>query len=111
MDKLWTRQCVICGKKCARGINALSCHVLEHNHTLESYYKKFVDKDVDNVCKTCGGDTPFSLRFKKYNLFCSRKCQAINVSNRPEQKKLMRSVMTQTIRKLNADRCFLKQEI
>lgn len=110
VDNLWTKECRVCGKKCGRGVNALSRHVLEHNLTLESYYRKLVDKSVDNVCTTCGGKTSFSLRFKKYNLFCSRKCQAINVANRPEQKKLMRTVMAQTISKLNADKDFQEQK-
>lgn len=106
MENLWTKECAICGKKCGRGSNALSNHVSEHDISLENYYKKYVNKTVENLCETCGDKTPFSLRFKRFNRFCTRKCQAIEVSNRPEQKEIMRGVMIKTLSRLNGDKSY-----
>ena len=69
-------ECKICGRNDFEKITALTTHI-QFNHkdyTAQSYYDKFLKRQEEGVCPTCGGPTPFRGLIKGYQKYCSNKC-------------------------------------
>ena len=97
MENLWIKKCEICGQECNKGHSSLSRHLNKHKMTLEKYYKKYVKRVGENLCKNCGSETSFSMRYKRYNDFCTRRCQAVWVSKQPQVRQIRSEVMSKTM--------------
>ena len=69
-------ECKICGRKDFEKITSLTTHIQFHHkdYTAQSYYDKFLKKEGEGVCKTCGKPTKFRTLLAGYSLFCSNKC-------------------------------------
>lgn len=68
-------ECKICHENFEK-ITALTTHIQFHHkdYTTQSYYDKFLKKQEEGICPTCGGPTPFRGLIKGYQKFCSNKC-------------------------------------
>ena len=69
--------CKICRRKFSNFIG-LSGHIKKHKIQLEDYYLKYLKKDCEGICLTCGKKTNFSGLPGGYCKFCSSKCRANN---------------------------------
>lgn len=63
----------------------LSTHIRKHKVVSKDYYDKFLKKEGEGVCKSCGNPTLFYYLSNGYNSFCSLKCS--NNSNDVKKKK------------------------
>ena len=80
------KTCMICHTTHdGRGPSSLSYHLKsKHNKSVEEYYREFFFQLGCDVCKTCEGKTNWSVRYLRYNDFCSKSCQMKMVSRDPD---------------------------
>lgn len=63
-------KCAICGE-----YHFLAKHIRMHNISSEDYYRKYLMKPGEGLCKTCGAPTKFcGLTEKRFAPYCSNKC-------------------------------------
>lgn len=65
--------CKICNKEFSTN-KQLSWHVKHHNLTNKEYYDKYLKKDNEGICLTCGKPTTFISMNLGYHQHCSKKC-------------------------------------
>lgn len=81
--------CALC-QKTFESPSSLSRHIFKtHGISSEEYYKKFVGKDTEGLCKVCGKPTKFKGLEKGYSLYCSAAC----VSHDQELRNIWRNKM------------------
>ena len=76
---------VIC-KECGKVLNSfkgLTTHI-QFKHNKKEYYDKYLKKENEGTCKTCGKPTEFYTVGYGYYKFCSKKCENIDISKRNE---------------------------
>ena len=66
--------CEICGKQTTN----LGTHVIIHNMDGKEYYDKYLKKDGEGVCPTCGKSTNFERFSRGYSKHCSIQCMTRN---------------------------------
>ena len=77
------RTCELCGKVWVTTLQGLGCHITKlHKVTLKDYYDRFVRKEGEGFCKTCGVETKFGGLGSGYHEYCSVSCNV----NDPETK-------------------------
>lgn len=65
--------CFICNKE-YDGIRGLASHIRRtHNINQKEYYDKYMKQKSENICPTCGKETPF-LGLSGYAKHCNQKC-------------------------------------
>jgi hypothetical protein len=70
-------KCLICLRE-FKNRKALSTHInLSHQLTSKQYYDKFIKKDDDGICLTCGQKTNYRNLNVGYLKTCSKKCDAL----------------------------------
>lgn len=77
------KKCKICGEKAL----TLGCHIKKHGISEREYFDKFLKKEKDGICKTCGGQTLYAKW--KYNDYCSLECRPISRKYNTDISKLM----------------------
>lgn len=68
------KQCKICNKE-FKNSGSLGCHLREHKITTKTYFDKFLKREDDGHCKTCGKETTFNTLNRGYGTYCSRPCR------------------------------------
>lgn len=65
-------ECAICGKK----TNRLKTHILKQHGIADEkeYYDKYVKKEGEGICLTCGKETKFASATSGYYHFCCNSC-------------------------------------
>jgi len=76
-------ECRICKRECK--LSGLSSHVRGHKLSYKDYYDKYLKKENEGLCLTCGKETKFIGLLKGYCRFCSSKC---SFSNKETKKKI-----------------------
>lgn len=70
--------CKICNAQ-LNTLRAFSYHLHKHTDiTAENYYRKYINPNINNICKTCGNPTKFVGLGSGYRDFCSHQCQVSN---------------------------------
>lgn len=69
--------CEIC-KKDLISLKSLSQHIRFHNVSSKEYYDKYLKKENEEICVTCGEKTKFKNLSKGYQKFCNLKCSNNN---------------------------------
>lgn len=71
--------CKICGSKVKRlGTHVSTVHDIEP----KEYYDRYIKKEHEGICTSCGKETTFLGITKGYRKFCSQKCSANSDSTR-----------------------------
>ena len=65
--------CKICNKE-FNSIHALSLHLKLHNISAEEYYKKYLLKPGEGLCKVCGKPTKYHSLSKGFYTYCCNDC-------------------------------------
>ncbi len=65
--------CHICQKKLI-SIKSLSQHIINHSISSKEYYDKYLKKENEGTCLTCGKETKFINLSKGYQHHCGLKC-------------------------------------
>ena len=65
--------CMICGFK-TTDFNGLSSHLRLHKVSSKEYYDKFLKKENEGFCKTCGNPTKFGRISIGYRAHCCKEC-------------------------------------
>ena len=65
--------CKICNKE-FNSIHALSLHLKLHNISAKEYYKKYLLKPGEGLCKVCGKPTKYHSLSKGFYTYCCNDC-------------------------------------
>lgn len=75
-------ECQICYQE-LKNFKALSTHIqFRHNNEKKEYYDSFMKKDGEGLCKVCNNPTNFTILNRGYEIYCSKKCEKIDYSER-----------------------------
>ena len=65
--------CKICNRE-FKTIFSFTGHLRNHSMTSKQYYDKYVRKEGEGICPTCGKETNFNSFTEGYHKFCSISC-------------------------------------
>jgi len=77
--------CKFCGNETSYSTSRafLGNHIIkEHKITIQEYYDKFLKKENEGICESCGQPTEFIKFSQGYRRFCSTKCSTNAKSTR-----------------------------
>lgn len=78
-------KCYICGKEYHN--KGISHHITKlHKITVKEYYDKYLKKDGEGICPTCGKETQFLEITTGYRKFCCPRCAQLNKETREKYK-------------------------
>lgn len=70
-------ECKICGKQ----FKVLNSHLrCTHSITAKEYYDKYIKKDGEGICLTCGKNTTFVSLSKGYREHCCNRCAQLDTN-------------------------------
>lgn len=73
---LYSITCELCGAEVKT--KGMSSHLKIHNMTNKEYYDKYMKKDKEDICPTCGGKNKFTSITAGYKKHCSTKCSSLD---------------------------------
>ena len=78
-------KCLVCNQQ-FMSHKSLSWHVKHHDLTNKEYYDKYIKKENEGYCLTCGKQTDFISMNKGYKQHCNKQC--MSVDNNVQQKRM-----------------------
>lgn len=79
-------KCLICNKEC-KTIGSLGNHIVKYHGNIKEYYDKFLKKENEGKCKSCGGNTVYHNLKTGYRHTCSQTCSRKLMNNADSRKK------------------------